>query len=129
MRKKLPWFWIAVLLAFEVSAWIFDKIAITHSSGTGLEFYWSLISKPWIWFSLLPRPLLFLIWNYILSKADLSLVYPITSLSYPLTMLAVQLFFHESPNVLVWLGGLLVTFGVALLGFERGQPTADQNQS
>ena len=122
--KKFPWIWIFLLLSLEISAWMFDKVAILHASGSGFDFYISLISKPWIWCSILQRPLWFFIWNHILRNADLSKAYPITSLSYPLTMFAAQFFFHETPSLTVWIGGMLIALGVGVLGCEKDKSQA-----
>ena len=49
-------------------------------------------------------------------RVDLSLAYPLTSVSVPLVMLAATLIFNEPLGWQVWAGALLITAGVALLG-------------
>lgn len=116
-----PWLVMTILLASVVGDWIFDKIAVLHTSGQGLAFYGSLLRTPWFWFGVATIPMQFWIWTRIIRNTDLSRVYPTTSMTYPITMLIGSIFFHEDLNGLVWIGALLITAGVAMIGFERGR--------
>ena len=119
-KRSSPWPWICLLLLCEVIGWTFSKKAILLSSGDGLEFYLSLLARPWIYLSFIPLPFQFLLWTYVLSKTDLSHAFPATSLIYPLTMIAAVVLFGESPSPMVWTGGILVTIGVGLIGIDEG---------
>ena len=57
-----------------------------------------------------------------LRTADLSFVLPLTALSYPLGALLSQYYLHEPVNWVRWLGTLVITMGVAIVGF--GDPGA-----
>lgn len=52
-----------------------------------------------------------------LRTADLSYVLPLTALSYPLGALLAQVYLHEPVNLTRWLGTLVITLGVAIVGF------------
>lgn len=123
IRGRFPWLPVFILVSTEVADWIFDKVAILHSNGVGIEFYISLVAKPWIWFGLLTAPLQLWLWTRILRKTDLSTAYPATTLSYPLTMLSAVFLFGEHLSPLVWIGALLVMAGVAAIGIREPEAT------
>jgi len=56
-----------------------------------------------------------LLWFYILKNTDLSLAYPLISISYIFGTLAAVFIFHETVSPTRWLGVLLIMIGVALL--------------
>lgn len=120
-RARFPWLLLAILVSTQVLDWVFDKIAVLHSEGVGLEYYTSLFVKPWVWFGIVISPFQLWLWNKILTRIDLSAAYPATSLSYPLTMLAMMELFGEHLSLQVWTGGLMITAGVALIGLDRGR--------
>lgn len=108
-----------LLLLVDVLALVFEKLASIQAGGNGLIFYVHLLQQPWMWLSLGLGPIQLLIWKTILTKTELSLAYPLSSLCYPLTMLTGILFFNEHLDRIVWLGGLLITAGAALLKTEH----------
>jgi uncharacterized membrane protein len=63
-----------------------------------------------------------LIYATALSRADLSLVMPITAASYPLGTLLARFFLHEEVNLARWVGTGVIALGVAVVawGESRG---------
>lgn len=55
------------------------------------------------------------LWFYMLKNYPLSIVYPLTSISYIFGMLAAILIFHEHVNGAQWLGVVLIMAGSALM--------------
>ena len=55
------------------------------------------------------------LWFYILKNNDLSLVYPLISISYVFGTLAAIFIFHETVPFVRWIGVLLIMVGVAFL--------------
>jgi undecaprenyl phosphate-alpha-L-ara4N flippase subunit ArnE len=55
------------------------------------------------------------IWFYILKHHDLSLAYPLLSISYIFGTLAAIFIFHETVSATRWIGVLLIMLGVAFL--------------
>ncbi|MDA8234511.1 MAG: EamA family transporter [Clostridia bacterium] len=55
------------------------------------------------------------VWFVILSRANLSVAYPMQSIAYVLGMVAGFVFFKEAIPLNGWLGGLLVIMGVSLI--------------
>ncbi len=115
-KPAIPILPFAVFLLLEVSVFISHKYVASNAVGGGVDFYLSLLVQPYVWISLALALVQFFFWIHILSKSDLSLAYSMSSLSYPLTMLAAVVIFHETLSPLVWLGGGLITLGVIIVG-------------
>ena len=123
-KHPFPILLLIALLLVDVLVMVCYKEAEQHTLPKGLQFYWQLLTQPWLWGGLLFSVLQLWLWTQILAKANLSLAYPIASLSYPLTMLAAQFFLGESLNNMVWLGGLFITLGVSIIGAtHKTEPT------
>lgn len=56
-----------------------------------------------------------LLWMYILKHFPLSMAYPLTSLSYIISMVAAILFFHEVVPLYRWIGCILIIAGCFLI--------------
>jgi drug/metabolite transporter (DMT)-like permease len=118
-RGQFPVIWIAGLLAMDVAAYLFEKIACRNAAGMPGEYFGALVHQPLLWASLALSPLQFWVWTTILSRADLSLAYPISGLNYPLTVLAAVVLLGETLSWPVWVGIGLITAGIFIIGPER----------
>ena len=56
-----------------------------------------------------------ILWFYILKHNDLSLVYPLISISYIFGTIAAVFIFHETVSPMRWFGVLFIMIGVAFL--------------
>ena len=56
---------------------------------------------------------------YLLKNADVSLVWPLTSLGFVLTTLAAKYIRHEEVSSLRWAGVFLIMAGAALVGYSE----------
>ena len=56
---------------------------------------------------------------YMLSKSDVSFIWPLTSLGFIFTTLAAQFILHESVSATRWVGVLLIAFGAGLTGYSE----------
>ena len=54
-------------------------------------------------------------WLVILSRLELSLVYPMVSVAYVLVAIASLIFFKENVTLMRWLGIMVIIFGVFLI--------------
>ncbi len=72
--------------------------------------------SPWIWAGAGLLLIHLVLYMAALGKADLSYVLPMTALSYPLTALLAQSFLAERVGPTRWLGTVLITAGVAVVG-------------
>ena len=118
ITKKFPYIAFALFLILEVCVFLSNKMVSDHATGYGMGFYLGLLSQPWIWASLLLASAQFFFWTAILQKAELGHAYSMSSLSYPLTMLAAGFVFNEHLPPLVWVGGGLITLGVIIIGWD-----------
>jgi uncharacterized membrane protein len=69
---------------------------------------------------------------YLMSKGDVSFVWPLTSLGFVLTTLAAKFILHEHVSILRWAGVLLIVFGAMIITYsEKIAPkkTAPASQS
>ncbi len=128
--RRLPIALFGWLTLLDTSVFILDKVASLHASGHagvgGGAFYVRVISQPWIYLAFALGPLQLFTWTKILKRVDLSLAYPLTTISYLATMLASQFIFRESLGPRVWAGAVLITLGVAVLG--KGDEQAKESQ-
>ena len=74
------------------------------------------VRSPWIWAGGATLLLHLVLYMAALGKADLSLVLPLTAASYPLTTLLSRYYLGEQVGTTRWIGTLLVTAGVAVVG-------------
>lgn len=107
---------MGLLLAVDTVVFLLEKVASNRSHGTGMEFYTHLLAQPFLYVSLALGVVQMWTWTRTLATTDLSLAYPITSLSYPATMLAAYLLLGERLPWQVWTGGALITTGVLYMG-------------
>ncbi|MDP4147177.1 MAG: EamA family transporter, partial [Bacillota bacterium] len=71
-----------------------------------------LISSPYIISGIILYSLATVIWLYILSKENLSKVYPIQSICYILSVFIGMYFFKESIPLTRWIGVFIIMMGV-----------------
>ena len=115
-KHRFPWILLAMLLALDVVVWLAEKKGVGLSEAGDWGFARNVVAQPLIWLAVGMGPVQLWLWTLILRRSDLSLAYPLTSLAYPLTMIAAWGVFGEHVSWLVWLGALLITFGVAVMG-------------
>jgi drug/metabolite transporter (DMT)-like permease len=61
----------------------------------------------------------------LMSKSEVTFVWPLTSLSFVMTTLAARFFLHEQVSTTRWVGVCLIMAGAALIIWsEKGEPTA-----
>lgn len=58
-------------------------------------------------------------WLVALSRVPLSVAYPVASFSYVLILVFSVVILGERPAALVWLGAILVMFGISLIGIGQ----------
>jgi len=85
-------------------------------TGSPLLFFFKAFTSPFIIGGLGFYIVSLLIWLVVLSKVDLSLAYPLISLSYVFVILISWLFLGESMNLFRILAVACIMIGVTLLG-------------
>src|SRR3989338_6436747 len=81
------------------------------------------LSSIFMWSGLLLYIFTFFIWIIILSKIELSLVYPIQAAGYVLVPVIAILFHNESVSFLRWIGVISIIIGICLLSRSPAKET------
>src|SRR5215470_8097612 len=74
-----------------------------------------LFLHPETWYGLLIYALSALCWLWVLARAQLSLAYPILSLTFPIVLFLSACFFAEVISPMRWAGVTVIVIGVSLL--------------
>jgi len=61
---------------------------------------------------------------YLMSRSDVSFIWPLTSLGFVLTTLAARFILHEQVSAMRWCGVLLIVFGAAVVSWTEHQKSA-----
>jgi len=90
-------------------------VQATLASGIGANIVWAVMRNPLVIGGLVAYVVGAGLWLFVLSKADLSLVYPFTGLGFILTMLFGWLFLQENVGAYRILGTLFIALGAYLV--------------
>jgi multidrug transporter EmrE-like cation transporter len=71
--------------------------------------------NPYVFFGFVSFGLSSIFWLVVLSRLQLSLVYPMVSVAYVLVALASMIFFKESVSLVRWTGIAVIIIGVCLI--------------
>ena len=71
--------------------------------------------NPWVFFGFVFFGLSSVFWLVVLSRLQLSLVYPMVSVAYVLVAFASLIFFKENVSLVRWLGIAIIMVGVFLI--------------
>jgi uncharacterized membrane protein len=120
---------MAMILTFAVLTLALGEASIARGmkqAGAARPAGWwafagSAVGNGWVISGALLLGLHLLIYAIALSRADLSLVMPITAASYPLGTLLARYFLHEEVNLVRWIGIIIITFGVAVVAWGESQ--------
>ena len=86
---------------------------------TNVRTYLAFISRvlriPAVWFGFLFLGMGVMLWLMVLAQSDLSLVYPLGSMQYLLTLLAARIFLNEKIDQPKLVGTFLVVAGIILI--------------
>ena len=103
--------------AFLASSQVFLKLAMSKT--TKFSFTWTyfkdLLTNWHFAISGVCMIAATLIWMYILKHFELSIAYPLVSISYIFGMFAAMFIFHEAIPITRWIGVALIIAGVAFM--------------
>jgi len=115
------WIILSVIL-IRALADISFKFAVHHLEINSFQDFmpeaWKALKHPMIWLGVVAGISNFLVWVLALNYLDLSFAYPLTAVSYVLTIVAGRVFFHEHIDDKKFWGMVLILFGVALMMFS-----------
>jgi uncharacterized membrane protein len=116
-----PWK-LALLMTCAVATLALGEALIARGmKQAGADDWWSsarsAIGNGWVIAGALVLGLHLGLYAMALSKADLSLVMPVTAASYPLGTLLARYFLHEDVNPARWVGTAVIAVGVAVVAW------------
>ena len=119
------WWKLALILALAVITLAIGEATIARGmrqAGAAESAGWwafarASLGNGWVASGGLLLALHLLIYATALSRADLSLVMPITAASYPLGTLLARFFLHEQVNLARWIGTTVIALGVAVVAW------------
>ena len=122
---------ISLLLLFDTFAQIFFKIGVTHLGEFPTEqlidmlrYSFQLISNPFVISCVVALIFAFFTWLTLISKVDLSLAHPMTSLMYVTIPLFSTWLLNESLHIRQAIGIVLIVIGVFIIS---GDDTPQEN--
>lgn len=98
-----------------VAGQVFFKMGLEQTGGFHLSNWLQVFLSPWILLGLFLYVVATGLWFVVLSKVNLSIAYPLQSLSYVLGVLAAWLIFHEPVSLIRWVGVAVIMVGVVLI--------------
>jgi drug/metabolite transporter (DMT)-like permease len=113
--------YVFVCVTMLVAGQVLVKQGLNLKGGfqLSLSSFWpeftKLITSGYIWLGALVTMSSGLLWMDVLSKKDLSFVYPLISLTYVLSLAASALVFREHISPLRWLGVVAICLGVYMV--------------
>ena len=125
---------LIIILLFALILEAFGVVLLSHGlKQIGEMSHWSVsevlrlvgrgISNGNILLGVLMETIFFLALLYLLKNADVSLVWPLTSLGFVLTTLAAKYVRHEEVSALRWAGVFLIMAGAALVAYSEKAKT------
>jgi undecaprenyl phosphate-alpha-L-ara4N flippase subunit ArnF len=87
-------------------------------SKTPLESVLALLYSPWMWLGGVFYIIGTLWWFYVMSKENLSYIYPMVSIGYILTAIAGIVIFKETVSATGWIGMFIVMVGFVVLSMK-----------
>ena len=79
----------------------------------------ALVQSPFLWLGVLSMLSSFIIWTTILSNIDLSVAFPLGSLTFVLVPVFSIIFLHEQISLLRWVGIGCISAGIVLLAYNK----------
>lgn len=132
MKRGIPISVIFLLLfneAFDAAAqYCFKRAALVlgaRSVTTPAEvftFSVDALSQGWLWVGVAIIAVVFLSWAIVLTKVDLSVAMPLTSISYVFVALGSMCFLGEHVSLMRWSGIGLILVGVAVVSATSEHP-------
>lgn len=130
---------LLVGLAFESAGVVLLKKGITEIGGmngyTAAEIFRVVKAgaiNPQILFGVFFEFLFFLCLLILMSKSDISFLWPLTALSFVFATIAAMIFLGETVSLLRWIGVILIVIGAAFISYsqhvkEESPPPAQQD--
>ncbi|AZF25284.1 MULTISPECIES: EamA family transporter [unclassified Pseudomonas] len=117
---------LALSIVLDVVGQLCFKLGVDRlpqlDGGFRLRAFWGQVfNAPLLWAGIGAYVIEFFVWLEALSRAPLSLLFPLAALAYCLVVLAGRVVLKETVSRRRWLGTLVITFGVMLVAIAGGQ--------
>ena len=123
ISKLLPLIFLTVFLA--VGGQVFLKYGIqkigtinTKTAANIIQSYSKILLDPRIIIGLLFYAASALLWLFLISKTELSYVYPFMGIAFILITIASRFVFAESVSFYRWLGSIIIFVGITISAFS-----------
>jgi uncharacterized membrane protein len=103
---------------FKKAANQLGKPSLQKGHRTYLVFVGGVLGLPAVWWGVTIIALALVVWLGALSKGELSLVYPLSSLQYLMTLIAASVFLKEKMDSMKIIGTLFIVAGIALMALS-----------
>lgn len=113
-------------LSFKIGALSTGINNITISNV--LEFTSKVTSSPWLWIGVILYLANFFLWIALLSRVDLSIAFPMSSLTYIIVPVLAIVFLQEKVHAVRWAGIFFIIIGVSLSGRAAGSDEGKTTQ-
>jgi len=114
-------FYLAVLIFcifFGVAGQLMLKHGMTGFDSFGLRTLPRVVRNPWIVGGFAFYGLGTIVWLFLLTKLELSFMYPMISLGYVMVLFFSRIAFGEQIPLVRWAGVVLICGGVCMVGFS-----------
>jgi drug/metabolite transporter (DMT)-like permease len=121
---------VVLLLAFSIVLDVIGQLCFKLGvdrlpqldGGFSLRAFWGQVfNAPLLWAGVGAYVIEFFVWLEALSRAPLSLLFPLAALAYCLVVLAGRVVLKERVSPRRWLGTLVITLGVMLVAIAGSQ--------
>ncbi len=89
-----------------------------------LDVVWQAVQSPYLWLAVAGMVASFIIWPAVLAALDLSVAFPLGSMSFVLIPVLSIVFLGEEISALRWFGIFVITAGIAWLSVSEKHPAA-----
>jgi drug/metabolite transporter (DMT)-like permease len=89
------------------------KLVGAESAGSALG---RTLTNPWVWLGVALQAAFFFMYMALLSRADVSKILPLTTMSYIVVALLAQFVLHEPATTMRWAGIGFIVLSVLLVG-------------
>lgn len=93
------------------------------------EFASRITSSQWLWLGVLFYLVNFFIWVALLSRLDLSVLFPMSSLTYIFVPIMAAVYLHENVSLIRWAGIIMIIAGVTLISKAAAKEEVGLNGS
>ena len=74
------------------------------------------VSNPWVIFGVFLQALFFAMYLMLISRADVSMILPLTAIDYIVVVFLAQMLLGETVTTMRWIGVALIVMGTTLVG-------------